>query len=54
MNGAFGNSEDLGAFIIWAGKLFKGKFEDRRDNKYSFIIGLGSIIVSILILFLVD
>lgn len=54
MNGAYGNFSDLGGLIIWTCKLFKGKFKDHRENKYSFMIGVVFILVLILILFLMD
>ena len=54
MNGAHGNFVDLGGLIIWACKLFRGKFKDHRENKYSFTVGVGITLMFILIFILLD
>ncbi|GEM_PF-5588799 len=53
MNGAFGNFRDLGALVIWTFNLFKVKFKDCQENKYSFRIGLGITLLLVLILLLI-
>lgn len=49
LNG-FGHIERLGAFILWFLKGFNGTFEESRNNKYAFLIGIFIIMFFILII----
>ena len=52
MGGGFGNLSSLGGLVIWAFNLFKGNWKDYRRHKYSFEVGLGTVLLFILILYL--
>lgn len=46
--------KELGAFIIWVSKGFKGSYSSCQQNKYAFEIGLGMVILVIFIFFITD
>ena len=45
--------EDLGAFILWLLKGFKGSFEDCKKGSLALYVGIISIIVFVIILMMV-
>lgn len=47
--GYFGLSE-LGAILIWIFSGFQVKYSKCRDNKYSFLVGLGFILFVVVLL----
>ncbi|WGH75937.1 hypothetical protein P8625_01860 [Tenacibaculum tangerinum] len=50
MGGGYSSIRDLGAFLIWMLKGFRGKYSEWRENENAFILGLSFIIVVVLIL----
>jgi len=44
------NIEDLGAFIIWLLKGFKGSFKEHQNNKYALLVGIIVVLLFIFIL----
>jgi hypothetical protein len=54
MGGGYVHLRDLGSLIIWSFKLFKGKWKDCKNHKYSFEVGCGFIILIVLVLYLID
>ncbi len=42
----------LGGFVIWAGRLFKGTWKSCKSHKYSFLVGIGTVLLFVLILYL--
>jgi hypothetical protein len=49
MNGAYNNIKEIGAFVIWVSKGFKGSFKDCMKGHKGFYIGILLIILFVFI-----